>query len=84
MTIAIIGATGLVGQTMLKVLEERNLPFTNLLVAASDQSKGNTVAYNGVTLTLVSVQSALTAKPDIALSRSALSFLNFGLLNLPV
>ena len=67
MTIAIIGATGLVGQTMLKVLEERNLPFTNLLVAASDQSKGNTVAYNGVTLTLVSVQSALNAKPDIAL-----------------
>ncbi len=67
MTIAIIGATGLVGQTMLKVLEERNFPISNLLVAASDQSEGSTVFYRGAPLTLISVQSALNAAPDIAL-----------------
>ncbi len=67
MTIAIIGATGLVGQTMLKVLEERQLPIDTLLVAASDQSVGQTVTFGTNPLTLISMREALEARPDIAL-----------------
>ncbi|HML37301.1 MAG TPA: aspartate-semialdehyde dehydrogenase, partial [Bacillota bacterium] len=45
--LAIVGATGLVGGTFLKVLEERNFPFENLYMMASAKSAGKTVTFRG-------------------------------------
>ena len=67
MTIALIGATGLVGQTMLRVLEERKLPISNLLVAASDQSIGKPIHFNGDDLRIQSINEVLKTRPEIAL-----------------
>ena len=67
MTIALIGATGLVGQTMLRVLEERKLPISNLLVAASDQSIGKPIHFNGDDLRIQSIDEVLKTRPEIAL-----------------
>ncbi|MCL2421179.1 MAG: aspartate-semialdehyde dehydrogenase [Defluviitaleaceae bacterium] len=50
--IAIVGATGMVGQTMLQVIKERNLPFENLYLFASARSAGKQVEFNGKTLTI--------------------------------
>ena len=41
MKVAIVGATGMVGQVMLKVLSERNFPLTELIPVASERSVGN-------------------------------------------
>ena len=46
MKIAVVGATGMVGNVMLEVLEERNFPVTELLVVASERSVGKTILYN--------------------------------------
>ena len=47
MKVAVIGATGLVGQKMLQVLEEQNLPIDELIVAASEKSVGKKILYKG-------------------------------------
>ena len=47
MKIAVVGATGLVGRTMLKVLEERNFPVDTLIPVASEKSVGMEVSYKG-------------------------------------
>jgi len=47
MKIAVVGATGLVGRTMMKVLEERNFPVTQLIPAASERSVGKEVIFKG-------------------------------------
>ncbi len=67
MIIAVVGATGLVGQTMRRVLEERNFPITTLIPVASDRSVGKFVKFNGQDVAVVSIEQALTMKPDIAL-----------------
>ena len=67
MKIAVIGATGLVGQKMLQVLEERNLPFDELIVAASERSVGKKVRFKGEEYTLISVEEAIEKRPDIAI-----------------
>ena len=67
MKVAIIGATGMVGQTMLKILDERNFPMDELILVASEQSVGKPVLFKGQTYSLVSMQQALDQKPDIAL-----------------
>ncbi len=67
MKIAIVGATGLVGRKMLKVIEERNFPFDELILAASERSVGQTIDFKNKTYTVVSVQNAVNLKPDIAL-----------------
>ena len=46
MKVAVVGATGLVGQTMLKILEERKFPVTELLPVASDKSEGKEIVFN--------------------------------------
>jgi aspartate-semialdehyde dehydrogenase len=67
MKIAVVGATGMVGTVMLKVLEERNLPITELIPVASARSAGKKLAYKGKDYTVVTLEDALKMNPDIAL-----------------
>jgi aspartate-semialdehyde dehydrogenase len=67
MKIAVVGATGMVGTVMLKVLEERNLPITELIPVASARSAGKKLAYKGKEYTVVTLEDALKMSPDIAL-----------------
>lgn len=67
MKIAIVGATGLVGQEMLRVLTERNFPVEELIPVASANSVGKKVAFKGKEFTLVSMDQAIAMRPDIAL-----------------
>ena len=66
MKLAIVGATGMVGTVMLKVLAERNFPVTKLLVVASEKSVGKTIHFQGKNHTVISLQNAVDQKPDIA------------------
>lgn len=67
MKVAVVGATGLVGTVMLKVLEERNFPLTELLPVASAKSAGKTIRFKGKDVKILSIDEAIAAKPDIAL-----------------
>lgn len=67
MVIAVVGATGMVGQVMLKVLEERKFPVSKLLPVASEKSVGKTVDFKGKPYTIISMEDAVASKPDIAL-----------------
>jgi aspartate-semialdehyde dehydrogenase len=67
MKVAVVGATGMVGAVMLKVLEERNLPITALIPVASARSAGKKLSYKGNEYTVVTLEDALKMKPDIAL-----------------
>lgn len=67
MKVALIGATGLVGQEMLKVLEERHFPITQFIPVASKKSIGKTVKLFNLTYKIQSIESAIEAKPDLAI-----------------
>lgn len=67
MRVAVIGATGMVGTVMLKVLEERNFPVTELIPVATEKSIGKQINFKGKTYTIVGIQEAVSMKPDIAL-----------------
>ncbi len=67
MRVAIFGATGLVGGVMLKVLEERNFPITELIPIASPRSAGTTVTFRGEEHTVVVPEEGLKRNPQIAL-----------------
>ncbi|QOW10920.1 aspartate-semialdehyde dehydrogenase [Kaistella flava (ex Peng et al. 2021)] len=67
MKIAVVGATGMVGQIMLKVLEERNFPVTELIPVASEKSIGKKITFKGNEFEIVSMQDALDRKPEIAM-----------------
>jgi aspartate-semialdehyde dehydrogenase len=67
MKVAVVGATGMVGTVMLKVLEERNLPITELIPVASARSAGKKLVYKGKEYTVVTLEKAVTMKPAIAL-----------------
>ncbi len=67
MKIAVVGATGLVGNKMLQVLEERNFPVTELIPVASEKSVGKEVTFKNKKYKVVSAEDAIAAKPDIAL-----------------
>ena len=67
MKIAVVGATGMVGQIMLKVLEERNFPVTELIPVASEKSVGEKILFKGNEIEIVSMQDAIDRKPQIAL-----------------
>ena len=58
--IAIVGATGLVGKTMLNILEERNFPIATLLPVASDKSIGKLINYGGENIAILSLESDLS------------------------
>ncbi len=67
MKVAVVGATGLVGAVILKVLEERQFPVSVLLPVASERSVGRTVRFAGSEVPVVSAETALAARPQIAL-----------------
>jgi aspartate-semialdehyde dehydrogenase len=67
MKVALVGATGLVGGIMLKVLEEENFPVSELYPVASEKSVGKTVEFKGKQITIISVEEAISKRPDIAL-----------------
>ncbi len=67
MRVAVIGATGMVGKVMLKVLQERQFPITEFIPVASVRSVGKTITYNNKDYTIVGLQDAVNLKPDIAL-----------------
>ncbi len=67
MRTAVVGATGMVGQTMIKVLEERNFPLTELIPAASEKSVGREIMFRGKAVKVVSVKEAVDARPEFAI-----------------
>ena len=67
MKIALVGATGMVGNVMLEVLAERKLPITELLLVASERSLGKEIPFKGKTLKVIGLEAAVSAKPAIAL-----------------
>ena len=67
MKIAIVGVTGMVGSIMLKVLEERNFPITEIIPVASEKSIGKEISYKGISYKIVGMQQAMSLKPQIAI-----------------
>jgi aspartate-semialdehyde dehydrogenase len=67
MRVAVVGATGMVGGVMLKVLEERKFPVDELIPVASERSAGKTVEFAGRQVEVVTLEKAVSMKPDIAL-----------------
>jgi aspartate-semialdehyde dehydrogenase len=67
MKVAVVGATGLVGKTMLKVLQERNFPVDEIIPVASEKSVGMGVTFKGKNHKVISLPDAVKAKPHIAL-----------------
>jgi len=67
MKVAVVGATGLVGGEILKVLEERNFPVEELLLVASEKSVGTKKTFKGKEITVIGVNEAIAAKPNIAI-----------------
>lgn len=67
MKVAVVGATGMVGEVMLKVLAERNFPISELLLVASERSVGKKLTYKDKEYTIIGLVDAVAAKPDIAI-----------------
>jgi aspartate-semialdehyde dehydrogenase len=67
MKVAVVGATGMVGEVMLKVLEERQFPLTELIPVASEKSIGKTITFKGKDYKVVGLANAVAMRPDIAL-----------------
>ena len=66
--LAIVGATGLVGSTVLKVLEERDFPFDNLYIMASAKSAGTTITFKEKNYVVEELTEQSFKKPiDIAI-----------------
>lgn len=67
MKLAIVGATGLVGGEILEVLSERQFAFDELLLVASERSKGKKMTYKGKEYTVIGMEEGLAARPDVAI-----------------
>jgi len=67
MKVAVVGATGLVGNVMLKVLAERNFPVDELIPVASEKSVGKEIKFDNKFFKVVGLETAISLKPDIAL-----------------
>lgn len=67
MKVAVVGATGLVGSTMLRTLEERNFPVTELIPVASERSKGKLIGFKGKQYKVVTLEEGVAMQPQIAL-----------------
>lgn len=67
MKVAVVGATGLVGSEILKVLAERNFPVTEIIPVASERSIGKKVTFKGKEYTVVGYDTAISMKPDVAI-----------------
>jgi aspartate-semialdehyde dehydrogenase len=67
MKVAVVGATGLVGTKMLKVLGERNFPVSEMIPVASEKSAGKMVEFRGKLVPVTGIEQALEKQPDFAL-----------------
>lgn len=67
MKVAVVGATGLVGSVMIRVLEERGFPVTELIPVASEKQKEREVVFNGNKIKVINLKDAVDRRPDIAL-----------------
>ncbi len=67
MRVAVVGATGMVGQVILKVLAERNFPISELYPVASEKSIGNSIQFNNRSFKVIGLEEAVSLKPDLAL-----------------
>lgn len=67
MKVAVVGATGMVGNVMMEVLKERNFPISEFILVASERSVGKTLSFNGVEYTIVGLAEAVAMRPDIAI-----------------
>ncbi len=67
MRVAIVGATGMVGNVVLKVLKEQNFPITELIPVASQKSVGKLIEFGSLSFPIVNLESAVEMKPDIAI-----------------
>ena len=67
MRLALVGSTGLVGRVMIEILEERKFPITEFYPVASEKSIGKEIVLNGKTYKVISMEDAVSRKPDIAL-----------------
>jgi len=67
MKIAIVGATGLVGHEIIKVIEEHNIKVDTLLPVASSKSIGKKILFHNKELIVISIMEAIKQKPDIAI-----------------
>jgi aspartate-semialdehyde dehydrogenase len=67
MKVAVVGATGMVGQVMLEVLKERCFPVSEMIPVASEKSVGQTILFKEKECTVVSLSTAVKMKPDVAL-----------------
>jgi aspartate-semialdehyde dehydrogenase len=65
--LAIVGATGLVGGEMLKVIDERNFTYDELFLVASERSIGKKIEYKGKSYSVIGMQEAVDKKPTIAI-----------------
>lgn len=67
MKLAVIGVTGMVGEVMRKVLDERQFKITEFIPVASQRSVGKTVDFKGKAYSIISLEDAVARQPDIAL-----------------
>ena len=67
MKVAVVGVTGVVGTVLLKLLEEREFPVSEIIPVASEKSVGNKIMFKGKDYKIVSMDDAVNMKPDIAL-----------------
>lgn len=67
MKVAVVGATGMVGQVMLKILEERGFPVTELIPVATERSIGKEITFLGKPYKVISMADAVAKKPQLAL-----------------
>lgn len=67
MKVAVVGATGMVGNVMLEVLKERSFPITELIPVASEKSVGKIVEFGGLEFPVVDLATAVSKKPDLAI-----------------
>ncbi|MCF6181448.1 aspartate-semialdehyde dehydrogenase [Lutibacter sp.] len=67
MKVAVVGATGMVGNVMLQILEERNFPITELILVASEKSVGKQITFRNKNYSVIGLQDAVNLHPDIAI-----------------
>ncbi len=67
MKLAVVGATGLVGTEILEVLQEHQFPYDQLLLVASERSKGKVIEYMGKSHVIIGLEDAVAAQPEIAI-----------------
>lgn len=67
MKVAVVGATGMVGNVMMQVLREENFPITQLIPVASEKSVGTTIDFGGLVCPVVNLETGVSMRPDIAI-----------------